>query len=83
MENKRFCRACELLQQMMSDVANIQSYMDAIAPEDRASDDEQTRRLEICKTCQHRLVDGTCFACGCYIALRTLPKHSACPKKKW
>jgi hypothetical protein len=48
------------------------------------SDEEQTRRMEICKTCdQFAQEDIRCRKCGCFLQQKTSLTASKCPLNKW
>lgn len=48
------------------------------------SDDEQKRRMEICKACDHYSAeDVRCRECGCFLKQKTSLNASKCPLNKW
>ena len=49
---------------------------------ERASEEENARRLSICRSCDF-LDKGTCRACGCFVELRAAARYGKCPYKKW
>ena len=49
-----------------------------------ASEEEQNRRMEICKACdQFSQEDIRCRKCGCYLQQKTSLTASKCPLNKW
>ena len=60
----------------------IEGYINALDPLDRADDTLYEKRLGACRECD-KLLTGTCLACGCYVEIRAAGKRAACPKKKW
>lgn len=76
----KICKRCLLREMTKEDSAKISKYRDAIT--DRIYEPVYESRLAICKECDF-LNAGTCYACGCYVELRALGKHSNCPHKKW
>lgn len=49
-----------------------------------SSDEEQARRLEICKGCdKYDVINNRCFECGCYMAWKSKMESSHCPLDKW
>ena len=65
-----------------ADAKMIETYRQAIKKQDRVTDEEYEKRLEVCKSCDY-LNAGTCGACGCYVELRATAKTGHCPYKKW
>lgn len=44
----------------------------------------QSKRLEICKECQHHDAKmGVCNLCGCFLKNKTMKRRSICPMHKW
>ena len=80
--DNRICRHCLLRDIGGDDAEMIKKYRDAIAKEDRVSNEKYEERLNICTQCT-KLIQGTCNACGCYVELRALGIMSRCPDKKW
>ncbi|MGN0777927.1 MAG: DUF6171 family protein [Aristaeellaceae bacterium] len=79
-ETKPFCRRC-LLEDMPSQATLASSIRDLIAllPEQqRASQEEQQRRLAQCRACD-ALRSGMCALCGCYVELRAAKARMGCP----
>ncbi|MCR4924607.1 MAG: DUF6171 family protein [Lachnospiraceae bacterium] len=79
---KSGCIRCLLRDLSEKDKENVEKYISVIKEEDRSSEDEYKRRLDICLMCD-KLEEGTCLACGCYVEFRAAGKRAACPKKKW
>ncbi|MBQ1850648.1 MAG: hypothetical protein II139_09805 [Lachnospiraceae bacterium] len=78
------CKRC-LLYEMAGSKEVYESVLRLIAdmdPSERASKEECTRRLGVCKACDH-LLDGMCRACGCYVELRAAGVERSCPYEKW
>ena len=49
-----------------------------------ASEEEQNRRMEICKACdQFSKEDIRCRKCGCFLQQKTSLTASKCPLNKW
>jgi len=49
-----------------------------------ASEEEQKRRMEICKTCEYfSSEDVRCRKCGCFLEQKTSLTSSKCPLNKW
>jgi hypothetical protein len=48
----------------------------------RVTDDEQERRLAICRSCPH-FSGGTCDKCGCVARWKTRLATESCPIRKW
>lgn len=74
------CRRC-LLEDMPSEreIAQvIREQIELMAPQLRADASERTRRLSICRECDH-LISGMCGLCGCYVELRTAKRRMRCP----
>lgn len=46
------------------------------------SQEEQNKRLEICKTCEY-FKNNRCDLCGCYMNLKSKLETSHCPINKW
>lgn len=50
----------------------------------KVSDDEQSRRLEICAACEwFNAKQERCSRCGCYTAAKSWLKTEKCPVGKW
>jgi len=60
----------------------IGQHIEFLSEEDRATKEENDKRLSICKDCE-KLNAGTCLSCGCYVEIRAAIKKSRCPNKKW
>jgi hypothetical protein len=56
-----------------------------IAGTPRVSDEEASRRLEICRSCtpHFRHSDARCSLCGCYSKYKTRLRSQHCPLGKW
>ena len=81
---QRICKKC--LMRDMQDKAeyfqNLQSYIDNLAPDTKASEELYEERLGICKEWE-LLLEGMCRSCGCYVELRAVIEKNACPTRKW
>ena len=82
-ESQRFCKKC-LLRDIDPDryKEEIEGYINALSPSDKAAPKAYAKRLHICDSCEY-LLAGTCQACGCYVEIRAAGKRVVCPKKKW
>lgn len=76
------CPACEAERQTREAVQNLDRFIAAIKPADRASDGEYEKRLSICGICGQNQA-GTCMSCGCFVRIRAAQKSGTCPRKKW
>ena len=58
---------------------------DMINPqEQKASDEEATRRFDICKACPELIkLTKQCRNCGCFMAVKTKLEKATCPIGKW
>lgn len=82
MESKKPCRRCLLADISEEELSRaIAARIAAVPEEQRASEEEYGRRLEICKKC-NMLVSGTCGKCGCYVELRAARAANRCPHEK-
>lgn len=46
--------------------------------------EEISRRLEICRACEHyRASDERCAKCGCFLRIKTAWRAQKCPIGKW
>ncbi|MBQ7774622.1 MAG: hypothetical protein IJ379_01785 [Lachnospiraceae bacterium] len=81
---QRICKKC--LMRDMQDKAeyfqNLQSYIDNLDPDTKASEELYEERLGICKECE-LLLEGMCRSCGCYVELRAAIGKNVCPNRKW
>ena len=77
----RVCRLC-LIYEEAGQAADLEKYLARLKKEDLVDDTEFTRRIGICRGCEH-LLGATCRACGCYVEFRANMKRGTCPKKKW
>ena len=85
MYSKKPCTRCLLEQAGEMDMAQlIRERIAVIPPSQRASEQEYSRRLEICSSCES-LNKGTCGKCGYYVELRAAKAAEYCPhvNKKW
>jgi hypothetical protein len=49
-----------------------------------APEEEQIRRMEICKTCEYfSSEDVRCRKCGCFLEQKTSLTSAKCPLQKW
>jgi len=72
------CHKCLLGEN--SDIGkHIQEYVLSIPAEEKVTDTEYQRRLDICKNCSH-LLDGMCILCGCYVEVRAAKAKQHCVK---
>lgn len=63
-------------------IKNIQSVVSGNPL--NVTEDEKTRRLNICKECPYFLKEQErCSKCGCYMAVKTYLKAEKCPEGKW
>ena len=50
----------------------------------RASDEAIIERLNICKSCEHIILERMqCKQCGCFMEYKTLLRFTSCPIDKW
>lgn len=79
MSTKPFCRKC-LLDELDEDeyIRSLKDYIAAYPQENRCSENEYRRRLDICLECE-QLSRGMCKLCGCFVELRALKKGMYCP----
>ncbi len=76
---KPLCRKCLLSDMDFSDTYNdIKRLIDLIPAGEKASDEEYSKRLSLCRQCTE-LLEGTCRVCGCYVELRAVKKDIHCP----
>ncbi len=82
--SKKPCIRCLLEEAGKQDVSEaVRTAVGKIPPAQRTAEEEYSRRLEICRSCEF-LTEGTCLKCGCYVELRAARADSHCPyKKKW
>ncbi len=78
------CKRCLLFEMADKDdvIAQVEKTRKLLNDDERSSDEEYKRRLDICKECD-KLIDATCLKCGCYVEIRALSKGAHCPGKKW
>jgi hypothetical protein len=59
----------------------------AILGIDRADDETISKRIDLCRACEHaKLVGGLlhkCELCGCAVKLKVRVKGESCPAGKW
>lgn len=76
------CLRCLLAEAGEADLSRvIAERISVIPPENRADDALYSKRLGLCKACEH-LNSGTCGKCGCYVELRAARADSHCPHEK-
>ena len=81
--DNRICKMCLLKDYYPEKYKEtLEEYINRIKPEEKASENEYNRRLDICKDCE-KLSQGTCLRCGCYVELRAASKNAHCPGKSW
>lgn len=57
---------------------------DFVNPEtEYCSEEEQTKRYDICEGCDKLTVAKTCKECGCFMPAKVKLKHAVCPLNKW
>lgn len=78
----RACRKCLLQDLAEEDQKDLKKYLGVIKAEDKVSNEEYERRLNICRMCD-KLIEATCQSCGCYVEYRAIVKHGKCPNRKW
>lgn len=50
----------------------------------RVSTEEKTRRLDLCKACEHFIRDkARCGKCGCFLKWKTALESWHCPVHRW
>lgn len=66
------------------ELRSILEYIKKIPEYRKTSDEEYSRRLNICRSCES-LMNGICGKCGCFVELRAAKKEMYCPseEKKW
>ncbi len=83
MNDERICRRCFLLKSGKQDIlADIQSRIERITPDQKTDSNEYHLRLVACGECEY-LIDGVCLKCGCYPEFRAAFNKNRCPNKKW
>lgn len=74
-----FCRKCLLSEIDRNGVyKTVLEYIDSIDPALKCTDEDYSRRLDICRTCEH-LNEGMCALCGCFVEVRAVKKKQNCP----
>ena len=77
------CRRCLLKEGQGDDLyRSVMEYVESIPAEEKASQREYKRRLEVCKTCGH-LTNGMCRLCGCFVEVRAAKISQRCAKDFW
>jgi hypothetical protein len=57
---------------------------DLINGSPRATEEEATRRFDICKACPEIIeLTSTCKQCGCFMYMKTKLQDAKCPLGKW
>jgi len=56
----------------------LDDYVSTLPENLRASAEVYAKRLEMCETCEHRVI-YTCQKCGCYCQARAAKKGLSCP----
>ncbi|MCR5641224.1 MAG: DUF6171 family protein [Lachnospiraceae bacterium] len=82
-DTQRYCRKCLLQDQAEDARGDLNRYLDAIHPEDKADEVLYFKRLEVCRQCELLGGDATCAACGCYVEFRAILARGKCPKSYW
>ncbi len=73
------CRRCLLREIDEAEYfQKLHTYIERIPADEKASAEEYSRRLSVCKECEH-LQDGTCGLCGCYVEVRAAAAGNRCP----
>lgn len=49
----------------------------------KAESTKQTKRIEVCNSCEHLLVTRQCGRCLCFVDLKTKVDSESCPINKW
>ena len=77
------CRRCLISEAGQEELySSIMDYIDAIPANNKATADEYTRRLNVCKACD-LLTNGMCAICGCFVELRAAKANKRCAKDYW
>jgi len=50
---------------------------------EKANIELKSKRLDVCKKCEHMLITGNCGICGCFVKDKVKYKDEKCPIKKW
>lgn len=64
---------------------SVRDYLNNLSFDLKVSDELYSKRLDLCKTCNH-LISGMCLKCGCYVQVRAALKDRECPNhddRKW
>ncbi len=67
----------EALKQKLSN--KINNTIDSI----KVSEEERTKRFDICKSCENLNRMDFCNICSCYMPAKTYLPNTSCPIKKW
>lgn len=82
----RECKKCLLYESAEADMlADIESRINKLTPQERADDDVYSHRLALCQQCDN-LISGVCMKCGCYVEFRAAFIKQKCPDtrdRKW
>ena len=77
------CKKCLLREAQGEEMyQSIMEYVKTIPPEEKASEAEYQRRLEICQKCE-RLTNGLCALCGCFVEVRAAKARMYCANDLW
>lgn len=82
---KKICKRCLIDELDFDEVyEDIKRYIKEFPADKRASEEEYSQRLAICRECDE-LENGICRKCGCFVELRALKKGMYCASedKKW
>lgn len=67
---------------LASTISDLRKAAVDIMKVNHVTDGEQTKRLVICDSCEHR--SGTrCNLCRCFLSYKTKLANSECPIEKW
>ncbi len=82
MENLRICKKCLMREMQGKEYESIQTYIENLDMDSKASEELYEQRLAVCRECE-MLLEAMCRSCGCYVELRAAVQKNACPRKKW
>ena len=78
------CRICEQYGFSVDGYLEDALHKLEARPELLADESEYTYRLSVCEKCEHKMADGCCQMCGCYVVLRARTRDAACPmRNRW
>ena len=78
----KLCKKCLLGESGDDDFyKHVRIVIEDIPEEEKTTQDEYTRRLEICKNCES-LISGMCVLCGCYVEVRAAKRNQSCVKSR-